>query len=83
MQEEQQPTPTYKPRAFCGVCRHCCDEGVGHETWCPVWTQEPVRGEARERLLQELKIQVEINRKLARELLDTRLELEVLKMRAT
>jgi hypothetical protein len=89
MQEDQQPLPTYKPRRFCGVCRHFCDDGLGHETWCPVFTQEPVLGvnvqpaQARERLLsEELMVQVQINRKLARELLDARLELEILKHEA-
>lgn len=37
--------------------------------------------EARERLLQELKAQVEVNRKLARELIDVRLELAALKLK--
>jgi ribonuclease I len=64
------------PCPFCG--------GVGRHVWagsagCPGASQEDYWEDARGKLLQELKIQKEVNRRLARELLDLRLELEQLK----
>jgi hypothetical protein len=55
-------------------------QGMG---WIPIddgYEVAKIYKEARERLLEELKIQVEINRKLASELLDTRLRLAEYKM---